>query len=157
MTYARDDNGTLTYPSDTEFVGIPNWWLHDYQIRKRGYLPLAGEAEPREGFEAVPSEWHIVASEGGDYIQVTAWEYVEIPPAPEPVVKYSKYKIQLACQDRNLWERVKEAIASAGLTDSWSNIVELSSDNQELKDALPEIKKMFGADVVDAVLRESIV
>lgn len=157
MTYARDDNGTLIYPTDAEFVGIPNWWLHDYQLRKRRYMPLVGDAEPRDGYTPKPSKWHIEGAGNAAYIQVTEWEYIEIPPAPEPVVKYSKYKIQLACQDRNLWEHVKEAIASAGLTDSWSNIIELSSDNQELKDALPEIKKMFGADVVEAVLRESIV
>ena len=73
-----------------------------------------------------------------------------------PAVIYSKYKIQLACQSRGLWDRVKEAIAQAGLQDSWSNIQDISSENEELKRALPAIREKFGSDLVDKVLSESI-
>lgn len=93
------------------------------------------------------------------YIQIDTWDYTPAPvppPEPEPVIRYSKYKIQLACQKRNLWEAVKEAIANANLTDSWSNIVDIASDNPELQAALPNIKTAFGADTVEVVLAESI-
>ena len=186
MKYAQDNNGVLKYPTDAEFVGIPNWDQHDQAQRSMGYMPLVGEADDRDGYTASPATWHIVhqsttrteprqayeEDEQGrtqmvmrddnitvdtSYIQVDSWEYAEIPPAPAPVVRYSKYKIQLASQKRNLWEQVKSAIATAGLQDSWSNIVDIASDNEELDRALPAIRDMFGTDVVNAVLEESIV
>jgi hypothetical protein len=82
----------------------------------------------------------------------------EIPdPTPEPQpVRYSKYKIQLACQARSLWDDVKAAIAAANLQDSWANIQDISSDNPELQAALPAIREHFGSDLVDEVLAESI-
>ena len=77
-------------------------------------------------------------------------------PEPMPPVKrYSKYKIQLAAQERSLWEQVKSAIAGAGLQDSWSNIVDIAADNPELQAALPAIREAFGSDTVDAVLEEA--
>lgn len=76
--------------------------------------------------------------------------------ADPPVVRYSKYKIQIACQKRNLWEQVKEAIAAAGKADSWSNIQDIASDNEELVAALPQIRNIFGSALVDQVLSESI-
>ena len=76
--------------------------------------------------------------------------------ADPPVVRYSKYKIQIACQKRNLWEQVKEAIAAAGKADSWANIQDIASDNEELVAALPQIRNIFGSALVDQVLSESI-
>ena len=93
------------------------------------------------------------------YIQIDEWEYTPIPePAPEPptVVIYSKYRIQLACQKRGIWEQLKAAIASDGLQDSWANIVDIASDNEEMQDALPDIRDLFGAELVEAVLAEAI-
>lgn len=93
------------------------------------------------------------------YYQVDEWEYTAIPepePEPEPVVYYSKYQIQRACQKRGLWDDVKAAIANAGFQDSWENIIRISSDNEELQKALPDIKAAFGADTVDAVLAEAV-
>ena len=156
MNYAKETNGELQYPTPAEFAGIPNWQQHDYQRRKRGYLPLVGEAEPREGYTARPSRWHIEGDGGTSCIQVDAWSYEPIPPEPTPVVRYSKYRIQLACQSRGLWEQVKAAIAAAGLQDSWANIQDIASDNPELQAALPTISEAFGSDTVDAVLAESI-
>ena len=74
------------------------------------------------------------------------------------VVRYSKYKIQIAAQKRGLWDQLKEAIAAAGLTDSWTNVEskELTSDNEQLVAALPTIRQMFGSELVDTVLTESI-
>lgn len=69
---------------------------------------------------------------------------------------YSKYKIQLACQKRKLWEKVKQAIAAAGMNDSWANIVNIASNNPELQAALPAIRQTFGSALVDEVLSESI-
>lgn len=59
-TWAKDNGGTLQYPTADEFRGIPNWETNEPACRKRGYMPLVGEAEPREGYEAVPHEWHKV-------------------------------------------------------------------------------------------------
>lgn len=77
--------------------------------------------------------------------------------ADPPIVRYSKYKIQLATEKRNLWQQVKEAIAAAGKTDSWNNIQDIASNNLELVATLPAIRQAFGSDLVDAVLQESII
>ena len=58
--YAKEVDGALVYPQASEFRGIPNWQTNDTKLRKEHYLPLAGEAEPREGFTASPSAWHKV-------------------------------------------------------------------------------------------------
>lgn len=79
-----------------------------------------------------------------------------IDTLPPPVVRYSKYKIQIACQKRNLWEQVKTAITEAGLSDSWSNIQDIASDNPELVAALPAIRQAFGSELVDEVLSECV-
>lgn len=60
-TWAKDNGGTLQYPTAEEFRGIPNYETNEPACRKRGYMPLGGDAEPREGYEAVPSAWHAVA------------------------------------------------------------------------------------------------
>lgn len=60
MTYAKDENNTLIYPTPAEFAGIPNWQTHDAAQRKRGYMPLVGEPEPREGYTVEPATWHTV-------------------------------------------------------------------------------------------------
>lgn len=59
-TWAKDNEGTLEYPTAGEFRGIPNYETNEPACRKRGYMPLVGEAEPREGYEAIPAEWHKV-------------------------------------------------------------------------------------------------
>ena len=58
--YAKDNAGTLQYPTASEFPGVPNWQTHDALLRRHGYMPLVGEAEPREGYNAVPATWHAV-------------------------------------------------------------------------------------------------
>lgn len=58
--YAIDNDGTLQYPTASEFSGIPNWQTHDAALRRKGYMPLVGEAEPREGYTAAPATWHTV-------------------------------------------------------------------------------------------------
>lgn len=161
MRRAKVVDNALVYPSAAEFAGVPNWPSFDRLLWEHGYMPMLGEPEEREGYDAVaPSEWHVVGEGGDAYIQIDAWEYEPIPapePVPPPVVRYSKYQIQLACQRRNLWEQVKGAVMAAGLQDSWSNIVDIASDNAELQAALPMIRELFGADVVDAVLAESVI
>ena len=198
MTYAKIENDVLIYPTDAEFAGIPNWRTNEPAQRKRGYKPLEGTPEEREGYTAEPATWHVVEQsmtrieprqtivedweedpetgerrKTGEHtemqdteitldksaIVVDSWDYVPIPvppPEPPPIVRYSKYKIQLATQKLGLWEQVKAAIAQAGLADSWANIVDIASDNPELQGALPEIREAFGSDVVDRVLAESI-
>lgn len=103
--YARIEDSRLVRPTDVEFNGIPNYMSNDAALRKREYMPLVGEPEEREGFEAVPSTWHVVEAhsvrnemrqvDGGDelvmtpvdvdesYIQVDSWDYVEIPAEPQ--------------------------------------------------------------------------
>lgn len=159
MKYAKDNNGILKYPTEAEFPGIPNWWQHDYQLRKRCYLPLVGEAEPREGYTAEPSTWHTVGDGATAYIQIDSWRYIPIPepePVPEPVVRYSKYLLKNACEKRGLWEQLKTAIEAAGKWESFLLINDIASDNPELLEVMPTIKERFGAETVDAVLAESI-
>jgi len=93
---------------------------------------------------------------------ISVWREIDESEAPSDgegdpsVVRYSKYKIQLACQKRMLWERVKDAIADANLQDSWANIIDIRSDNPELQAALPDIEAVFGSETVAAVLAESV-
>lgn len=60
MNYAKDENGVLKYPTKAEFKGIPNYMANDTALRKKGYLPLRGMPEEREGFTSRPSAWHVV-------------------------------------------------------------------------------------------------
>ena len=80
----------------------------------------------------------------------------EPEPEPEPVVRYSKYKLKLACESRSLWTQVKDLIERSGKWESFLLINDIASDNQELMDVMPTIRKTFGSDVVDKVLAESI-
>lgn len=59
-TWAKIINDALVYASGDEFRGVPNWATHEARCRKAGYLPLVGEAEPREGYTAEPATWHTV-------------------------------------------------------------------------------------------------
>lgn len=47
----------VQYPTDAEFKGIPNWQKHDPALREKGYAPLIGEPEPREGYVATSSRF----------------------------------------------------------------------------------------------------
>lgn len=58
--YAKIIDNALQYPQADEFRGIPHWETNDAALRRRQYLPLAGEAEPREGYTATPQTWHVV-------------------------------------------------------------------------------------------------
>ena len=57
--WVKDNEGTLQYATDTEFEGIPNWSTHEAACRAKGYFPLEGTPEPREGYTASPSAWHV--------------------------------------------------------------------------------------------------
>lgn len=58
--YAKIIDNALQYPTASEFAGIPHYETNDAALRRRQYLPLVGEAEPREGYSATPSAWHVV-------------------------------------------------------------------------------------------------
>lgn len=58
--YAKIIDNALQYPSASEFAGIPHYETNDSALRRRQYLPLVGEPEPREGYSATPSRWHVV-------------------------------------------------------------------------------------------------
>jgi len=61
MRYAKEtEQHTLQYPTQAEFIGIPNWEHHDPALRARKYMPLVGESEYRPGYEAEPATWHVV-------------------------------------------------------------------------------------------------
>ena len=85
-------------------------------------------------------------------------------PKPNGVVvkKYSKYKIQRACEaleiagHGNIWEELEEAIKAAGKWSSWQNIQDIRSDNEELLAVLPAIRQMFPMIDVDKVLDDCI-
>lgn len=58
--YAKIIDNALQYPQASEFAGIPHYETNDAALRRRGYLPLVGTPEPREGYTATPSAWHVV-------------------------------------------------------------------------------------------------
>ena len=60
MKYAREHRNQLVYPTPADCIGIPNWQTNEPALRRRGWLPLVGEAEPREGYTAEPATWHTV-------------------------------------------------------------------------------------------------
>lgn len=111
--------------------------------RSYSYLP-----NPFENTSPVTEAWWTAS--GGTV------EELPDPPEPEPVVRYSKYKLQLFCQGLGLWDEVKQAISGAGLQDSWLNIQDIASDNPELVAALPAMREAFGTELVDEALAASI-
>ena len=58
--YAKIIDNALQFPQASEFAGIPHWEGNDSAQRRRGYFPLVGTPEEREGYSATPSAWHIV-------------------------------------------------------------------------------------------------
>lgn len=58
--YAKDTGGSLQFATDSEFRMIPNWRTNEAAVRRKGYLPLVGTPEQREGYSATPSAWHVV-------------------------------------------------------------------------------------------------
>ena len=60
MQYAKITNETLSYPKPSEFRHVSNWDRNEPLLRRRGYMPLTGEPEQRDGFRPVPASWHIV-------------------------------------------------------------------------------------------------
>ena len=58
--YAKDAGGSLQFATDSEFRMIPNWRTNEAAVRRKGYLPLVGTPEEREGYTAMPSRWHVV-------------------------------------------------------------------------------------------------
>lgn len=60
MQYAREHRNQLVYPTTADCIGIPNWQSNEPAMRRKGWLPLVGDPEPREGYAATPATWHTV-------------------------------------------------------------------------------------------------
>ncbi len=60
MRYARIHRNQLVYPTTADFIGIPNWQSNEPAMRRKRWLPLVGDPEPREGYTAEPATWHVV-------------------------------------------------------------------------------------------------
>ena len=58
--YAKIIDNALQFPQASEFAGIPHYETNDAALRRRQYLPLVGDTEPREGYSASPATWHVV-------------------------------------------------------------------------------------------------
>ena len=58
--YAKDAGVSLQFATDSEFRMIPNWRTNEAAVRRKGYLPLVGTPEEREGYTATPFAWHVV-------------------------------------------------------------------------------------------------
>lgn len=56
--WVKEVDGALQYAGADEFRGIPNWQTHETACRGKGYFPMVGEAEEREGYNAEPATWH---------------------------------------------------------------------------------------------------
>ena len=112
---------------DKEYNEMPTWlWPNTSPITESFFIGQGGRIEERED-----------------------------PPEPTPIYTYSKYKLKLACEARNLWSEVKSYIEQAGKWESFLLIQNLTSENQELQDVLPALITAFGAEIVNAVLSEA--
>lgn len=150
MRWAKDNNNKLVYPSASEFAGIPNWEYHDYQLRKRGYLPLAGEAEPREGYTAEPSTWHTVGEGATAYIQIDSWSYIPIP-IPEPILprRFSKGDLLEALQGCGLYDAAKAIYAAdMDLQIAWAGFADIDMDYQAAQGIMQQYPELFSAENV---------
>ena len=62
MIYAKESNGTLVQPADSEFSGVPGWRSHDALLRSKGYLPVHGYPERQDGKRIVIDSYVLVES-----------------------------------------------------------------------------------------------
>ena len=62
MIYAKESNGTLVQPADSEFSGVPGWRNHDALLRSKGYLPVHGYPERQDGKRIVIDSYVLVES-----------------------------------------------------------------------------------------------
>ena len=83
--YAKDAGGSLQVATDQEFRMIPNWRTNEAAVRRKCYLPLVGTPEPREGYTATPSAWHVVEQSATriEPRQQTVEDYTENPETHE--------------------------------------------------------------------------
>lgn len=83
--YAKDTGGSLQFAADQEFRMIPNWRTNEAAVRRKGYLPLVGTPEEREGYTATPSAWHVVeqSTTRTEPRQQTVEDYEEDPETHE--------------------------------------------------------------------------
>lgn len=83
--YAKIIDNALQYPQASEFRGVPNYATNEPCMRRHGYLPLVGEAEPREGYTAMPATWHVVEQSATriEPRQQTVEDYTENPETHE--------------------------------------------------------------------------
>ena len=85
MKYAREHRNQLVYPTTADFIGIPNWQSNEPAMRRKRWLPLVGDPEPREGYTPVPATWHTVnqsetRTEPRNEDPVTKEPFIEIDP-----------------------------------------------------------------------------
>ena len=106
--------------------------------RKYAYLP-----NPFEKTSPMTESWWL--NHGGTIEEVE-------DPTPKPVYSYDKYKLKKACEDMNLWAELKSYIEQAGKWDSFILIQDLSSENPELQEIMPDLITAFGVETVNAVL-----
>ena len=43
----------IQYPQASSFAGVPHWETHDILLRRKGFVPLRGIPEERDGFQTV--------------------------------------------------------------------------------------------------------
>ena len=151
MNYAKEQDNRLVEPTDAEFVGIPNWWLHDYQLRKRGYMPLVGEAEPREGYTAKPLRWHVEGDGNTAYIQIDDWDYMPIPaPEPEPLRRqFTKGELLESLMGCNLYDQAKAIYAAdLDLQIAWAGFADIDMDYPAARGIMAQYPELFSAENV---------
>lgn len=141
--YARYINPTtVEYPTDAEFRGVPNWRQHDALLRKHRYLPLTGEPEPRLGVTAKPSAFEL----RGDYIQVTAWDYIPITaPEPPPLpTRFSKGTLLEALRAKNLYDAAKAVYANdLDLQIAFAGFSEIDLEYPATKSIMAQYPELF--------------
>lgn len=62
MIYAKEINGTLVQPVESEFHGVPGWRTHDALLRSKDYLPVHGYPPQEDGKRIVIDSYEKVVS-----------------------------------------------------------------------------------------------
>lgn len=156
MQHARIQDSTLIFPEPDEFRGIPNWTSHDAILRQRGYLPVHGEPEQRDGYTASPKSWHIVGQkEYTSYIQIDEWTYTPIPipePAPLPT-RFSKGTLLEALRGCNLYEQARAIYAAdMDLQIAWAGFADIDMEYPACQQIMQQYSELFTEENVRTLL-----
>lgn len=165
--WARQNDDRLEYPNAAEFQGISNWGANEPALRRRGYMPLVGEAEPRLGAVAVPIAWHVVERNkhkelpvphdvDDSYIQIDEWRYDAIPAPPEPELRrqFTKGELLEALQACGLYDAAKAIyVNDVDLQIAWAGFADIDMDYPAAQSIMAQYPELFSAENIEKLQR----